>query len=325
MSVLKGGTLFAGRYVVVGHLASGGMGAVYEVTHTETDRRCALKVMQPHIMDEDGLRQRFKLEAKVAAQIDSDAVVQVFDAGVDAATGSPFLVMELLKGEDLAARVARLGRLSAKEVVSLLWQIAVALDKIHGAGVVHRDLKPENLFVVMRKDGKPQLKILDFGIAKAHVETASQQQGTLSIGTPMYMAPEQFDGKAVSGQTDTFSLALVAFTLLVGQPYWMEEASSAGVIAFAIKASSGLVEPACSRAARVGVELPAAFDAWFAKATARAARAILQRERDGHGARAGARGRPRDAAGLRRGDQPSRQQRHHPDRRRGPTHRGLGG
>lgn len=105
--MLEEGAVFAGRYHVVRCIAAGGMGAVYEVIHLETERRRALKVMHPHILQQDDMRERFKLEAKVAAHIESDFIVDVFDAGIDEPTRMPFLVMELLRGEDLGKRLKR--------------------------------------------------------------------------------------------------------------------------------------------------------------------------------------------------------------------------
>src|SRR6185503_6920383 len=112
------------------------------------------------------MRARFRLEASVASQIESEHIVQVFDAGVDDETGLPFLVMELLRGESLGAALERRGRFAGDEVVTLLNQASLALDRTHAAGIIHRDLKPENLFVTARDDGTPRLKVLDFGIAK---------------------------------------------------------------------------------------------------------------------------------------------------------------
>ncbi|HTN92294.1 MAG TPA: protein kinase, partial [Sorangium sp.] len=141
------GIVFAGRYRVLRRLGAGGMGAVYEALHAQTDRRCALKVMHPHIAERQDLRDRFALEARVAARVGGGGVVDVLNAGVDEATGAPFLVMELLRGEDMSQRLRRLGQLSPGEAVSTLHQTAAALDTMHRASVIHRDLKPGNLFL----------------------------------------------------------------------------------------------------------------------------------------------------------------------------------
>jgi serine/threonine-protein kinase len=245
------------------------MGAVYEVVHIETERKRALKVMHAHFVQSPELRDRFKLEAKVAAQIDSEFIVDVFDAGVDEQTQMPFLVMELLKGEELGKRLERVNRLAPPDTVTYLWQTALALDKTHKANIVHRDLKPENLFLTQREDGPPRIKVLDFGVAKFVAETGTQAGATRSLGTPLYMSPEQFRSQKVSPASDIFALAMMAYTLLVGEPYWAEEASGdVEIIAFAMKAAVGPTEPATQRAAKRGVTLPVAFDAWFARGTA---------------------------------------------------------
>jgi eukaryotic-like serine/threonine-protein kinase len=262
-------TVFAGRYRVVRCLAQGGMGAVYEVIHLETERRRALKVMHPHILQSEEMRQRFKLEAKVAAHIESDFIVDVFDAGIDEATELPFLVMELLRGEELGKRLTRLGRLPPGEVVMHLHQAALALDKTHKASIVHRDLKPENLFLAEREDSPPRIKVLDFGIAKIVAESATVGGPTQIMGTPLYMSPEQFNPNArLTGASDIYALGMIAYTLLVGVPYWYEEAKAGNVYAVAAVASHGPPQPATVRAAALRVALPPTFDPWFARVTA---------------------------------------------------------
>ena len=267
---LEEGTVFAGRYRVVRCLAAGGMGAVYEVIHLETDRHRALKVMHPHLFQSDDMRERFKREARIAAQVDSEYIVDVSDAGVDAATQTPFLVMELLRGEELGDRLKRMGQLPPEEVVTYMQQVAWALDRTHAASIVHRDLKPANLFLTTREDGTPRIKILDFGVAKLVAESSTAAGTTQSLGTPIYMAPEQFrTNLKLTAAADIYALTLMTYTLLVGKAYWAEEAKSAGdVIAFAIAALNGPQESAVLRAARRGVTLPPGFDAWFAKGTA---------------------------------------------------------
>jgi serine/threonine protein kinase len=261
------GTVFGGRYQLIRRLASGAMGVVYEAQHIATDRRCALKVMLAHIVPRPELRKRFELEAWVTAHIDSPFLVEVFDAGVDDATGMPFLVMELLRGEELGQCLRRVGRFSAEETLACLHQAALALDRTHGASIVHRDLKPANLFLSVGEDGERRIKILDFGVAKIVAESTGGT--TTSMGTPLYMAPEQFRGQRVSAATDIHALGMMAYTLLVGEAYWADEKqANDDLVAFALSAAYGPVEPACARAMRKGVVLPAGFDAWFARATA---------------------------------------------------------
>ena len=166
----------------------------------------------------------------------------------------------------------RRGPLAAEEVVLvLLSQAALALDKTHAAGIVHRDLKPQNLFLTTRDDGSPLLKILDFGIAKVVASASQATQGTEAVGTPVYMAPEQTTGDGTIGPpADLYALGHIAFTLLSGQPYWQEErrAPRRRVRFPDPHRRDGPEEEATVRASRCGVTLPAAFDAWFAQATA---------------------------------------------------------
>ncbi|APR86693.1 Putative serine/threonine-protein kinase pknH [Minicystis rosea] len=267
---LAEGSIFGGRYKIVRCIAMGGMGAVYEVIHQETERRRALKVMLPHVVGSEDLRNRFRQEARVAAHIESQHIVDVFDAGVDEATSMPFLVMELLQGDELGRLLKKVGRFPPKDVVTYIHQTALALDKTHRASIVHRDLKPENLFLTQREDGQPHIKVLDFGIAKIMADSSTQAQATRSLGTPLYMAPEQFRSNvAITPAADIYALGMMVFTLLAGASYWHKEMQGeSNVFAFAMATSGGPPEPATLRAERVGVQLPAAFDAWFAKCTA---------------------------------------------------------
>jgi serine/threonine-protein kinase len=268
---LVAGAIFQERYEIVRCLKSGGMGAVYECVHLKTRKRRALKVMLPEMVADAGLRERFELEARVTADIESDHIVETFDAGVDPATNAPFLVMELLRGDDLGAILKKSGPIPAAEVVRLLTQAAKALDQTHAAGIVHRDLKPENLFLATRGDGSSILKILDFGIAKVIADGNRATHATAGIGTPLYMSPEQLTGDAAIGPpSDLYALGHIAFALLAGQGYWEEERlAEAGLYAFLGRMIEGAKEAPTARATRFGVTLPAAFDPWFARATAR--------------------------------------------------------
>ena len=245
------------------------MGSVYEVVDGHTAARRALKVMLASVVENADQRARFTLEARVTGDIESDHLVRIFDSGVDEELGTPFLTMELLRGEELGDKVARTGPLPAGEVMTYLSQAARALDKTHAAGVVHRDLKPGNLFITTRDDGSPCVKILDFGIAK--VVAQNEAQKTKSLGTPLYMAPEQIRGDgAIEARADLYALAHVAYALLVAEPYWDEESKSdASLYPMLMKILTGAAEPPCARALRRRrVTLPPGFDEWFARATA---------------------------------------------------------
>ncbi|WP_433936940.1 protein kinase [Sorangium cellulosum] len=270
LAPLKPDTIFHGRYRVVRAIKAGGMGAVYEVVDEVTDRRRALKVMLPGSIQDPSMRARFAQEAKITGAIESDHIVPVSDAGIDADSGMPFLVMDLLQGEELATLSARRGPLPPGEVVLYLSQVARALDKMHAAAIVHRDLKPANLFLTRRDDGSPCVKVLDFGLAKVAAQS-SMADRTALVGTPLYMAPEQIRGDgAVGPKADIHALAHVAFTLLVGSPYWLTEANVLpSIFALLQRMAAGLPEPPSVRAARRrSIRLPPAFDAWFQQATA---------------------------------------------------------
>lgn len=267
MHLLQAGTVFGGRYEIVRSLSTGGMGAVYEVLHKDTRRKRAMKVMLPHVLANDDMRARFKREGVVTAGIESEHLVEVFDVGIDEASNAPYLVMELLRGEDLGARVVRGERTKPAEVLEIFEQVCRALEHTHAAGIVHRDLKPENLFVTRRDDGTLRMKILDFGIAKL-IDRSSKD--TASVGTPLFMAPEQMTGRSakIGPQSDIYALAQIAFTLLVGTPYFQpEEPESTNLMGILFKVTQGTVEPATARAHTLGVELPYGLNAWFSKST----------------------------------------------------------
>jgi hypothetical protein len=268
---LERGHVFNGRYAIERVLGRGGMGVVYEALDENTQRRRALKVMLPSVVSNDELRRRFKQEATVGARIESEHVAEVLDAGVDADTGSPFMVLELLKGDELGELCERKGALPGEVVALLLGQAARALDKAHAAGVVHRDLKPANLFVTYRDDGSPRVKLLDFGIAKIVSESIRGAETKGILGSPLFISPEQVHGEAaISPRTDVYAVGHIAYNLLVGEPYWQSEMDQhQAVYPLLMKVVSGPPLAASERAlGRRGIALPTGFDAWFARATA---------------------------------------------------------
>ncbi|MBK7398117.1 MAG: SUMF1/EgtB/PvdO family nonheme iron enzyme [Myxococcales bacterium] len=271
---LEKGSTFAEDYRVIGPLAEGGMGAVYEVVQVHTGAGRALKIMHSQLAGDEKARQRFVQEAKVSALIESDHVVQVTGAGVEPRTGTPWLAMELLKGETMASFVGRRGGLAAWEVREVFSQLCHALSAAHKVGVIHRDLKPENIFLaVARREGVAfTVKVLDFGIAKLVAEVATQQQ-TAAIGTPLWMAPEQTEtGAPINAGTDVWSLGLVVFFAFTGKFYW--KVANAEVLSAAALLREVVLEalPAASdRAREIGraERLPAGFDQWFARCVVR--------------------------------------------------------
>jgi eukaryotic-like serine/threonine-protein kinase len=272
MSVLGAttGTVIADRYALGARIGAGGMGAVYEATHVVTGRPCAIKLMLGHTADREELRERFFRESRALAQIGSEYIVDVLDAGVDPESGVPFLVMERLHGIDLGRLIAERGALTSNETLLYLWQAALALDRTHRSAIVHRDLKASNLFLTEREDGTPLVKVLDFGVAKIMRTDATSEGGTQAVGTPMYMAPEQFRSEGrISASTDIYALGLLAYLMLVGKHYWREEREICeNPYAFAAVVAGGPREVPSLRAAGCGSALPGGFDAWFARATA---------------------------------------------------------
>ncbi len=270
---LTPGTVVGGDFRIVRRLAQGGMGAVYVADQLSTGQQRALKLMHPTLVAAPGARERFVQESRVGSQIASEHVVQVIAAGVDATLGVPWLAMELLAGEDLGAYSERQGPLPFDEVVRIFRPTCHALGAAHAAGIAHRDIKPENIFLAsaLSADTTQHVKVLDFGIAKLVAE--AKDTATAQVGTPLWMAPEQTDpSKTISGASDVWSLGLVAFKLLVGQPYWRTARDPNASLQALLKES--LVDPlvpASQRATEYGMghALPPGFDAWFARAVVR--------------------------------------------------------
>jgi len=177
-------SIFAERYRIIRSMASGGMGSVYEVEHTETGRHLALKVLLPGLIENEASCERFRREARITANLECPFLVQVLDAGVDLPTSMPFIVMELLRGEDLSSRLHKHGAFSPATTLIYLHQVALALEFTHRAQIIHRDLKPENVFCTQLQDGSPLLKVLDFGLAKTIDEGSPSTSSTMGIGTP---------------------------------------------------------------------------------------------------------------------------------------------
>ncbi len=271
---LTAGMIFAEDFEVRGPIARGGMGAVYRARQLSTGRERALKVIDAALLTGDRNRERFLQEARIGARIASEHVVEVIAAGVEGEGRRPWLAMELLDGEDLAAAQRRHGRLSPVHVREIVQQLAHGLDAAHRAGVIHRDLKPENIFIARsRRRGAPYtVKILDFGIAKVLRADSGVTTATAAVGTPLWMAPEQLNQEKLSAQTDIWALGLIVFWALTGRAYWdtanREEVRLEPLLTEIL--FSELV-PASERAAALGAAepLPPDFDDWFARCVAR--------------------------------------------------------
>jgi eukaryotic-like serine/threonine-protein kinase len=214
----KAGTLVAGRYEILEHLGTGGMGVVYRVKDVTNQRIRALKTIRP---DLDGETKRLvarllKAEADALKRLESDFVVRIYEASLDEQAERPFVVMEFLPGRDLHQLLQKQGPLPVATTVGLLWQAACALKTIHEHGIVHRDLKPANLYLKTREDGSLELKVLDFSISRL-LDRAGERKTTMVVGTRGFMAPEQAAGYDVDQRADIYSLGQVASALLQTQ------------------------------------------------------------------------------------------------------------
>jgi len=210
------------RYAVEALLGTGGFGAVYRARHVHTDVAVALKLLKRNLGADAQMIERFLREARAAAAIGSEHIVKVTDAGVSP-EGQAFLVMELLEGLDLR-ELSQREQLPPTRLILLLLQVLDALAVAHGRGIVHRDMKPANVFVTRRRDERGTerdfVKLLDFGISKMHGDgTGSGLTMTgVAMGTPTYMAPEQFfDARSVDGRADVYSVAVMAYELFSGR------------------------------------------------------------------------------------------------------------
>jgi serine/threonine-protein kinase len=211
------GDVIAEKYRLGRKLGEGGMGAVW-LAHNETlDIDVAIKLIRGEVASAE-MADRLLQEARAAARLGHPAIVRVNDFG-KTSRGDPFIVMELLDGQDLAGALAKRGRLSAIKAVRTLLPIAHALTVAHNKGIVHRDLKPENVFLAKNDEGQIQPKLVDFGVAKLETDVSQRltQNGAL-VGSPLYMSPEQARGDDVDHRADIWALAVVLYETITGRP-----------------------------------------------------------------------------------------------------------
>lgn len=270
------GLVLNGRFRLIEKIDSGGMGAVWRAEDLELEAQAAVKLIDRELLTTPEALSRFQREAKAAAAIRSTHVVQILEYGVQAVERGeqvggvnpgepqPYIAMELLKGETLAARLDRVWRLSAEEALPILTHVARALSVAHPAGIVHRDLKPENVFLV-NEMGEDVGKVLDFGIARQQSAfsklSATQTESGAVLGTPYYMSPEQTVGGAVDSRSDIWAFGVIAYECLLGvRPF---EHDTLGGLFNAICVAE---RPVPSKQGPV----PEGFDAWFERCTARA-------------------------------------------------------
>ncbi len=263
------GSLLISKYRVVREIGRGGMAAVYEAEHTQLGKKVAVKVLASELSASSIVIERFFREARAAASVRSPHIVDIYDSG-RLEDGRPFICMEMLEGESLYDRMARVRLIDVETTVRVITQTAKGLLKAHGAGIVHRDLKPENIFLTRNDEGGEETtKILDFGLAKFYAPVAADEktarltrEGAV-FGTPAYMSPEQVKGHgSVDHRADLWALGCMTFECLIGRPVWNTEQGVA--MTFAAIATGPIPVPSEQRP-----ELPKAFDAWFAKALER--------------------------------------------------------
>ena len=259
--MLAPGLVVGERYVLEAPLGKGGMGVVFRAKNRDLGQLVAIKFLDGVLSGTEIGRRRFERETRIAALIESPYVVRVFDQGEH--EGVPYLVMELLQGEDFNALLKREGRLSAARLSPLVTQIARGLRKAHEAGVVHRDLKPANIFLV-RDEDELRVKVLDFGVARAEREVAGETltEAGSTLGSPHYMSPEQARGLPnVDLRSDLWSLGVIVFRALTG------------ALPFRGSAMGDIVVNVCTApipsVREVAPDLDPSWDAFFARALAR--------------------------------------------------------
>lgn len=210
------GEILAGKYRIERLIGEGAMGTVMAARHLQLEQYVAIKFLRPELAEEPAIAERFRREAKAAARIKGEHVVRVFDVG-ELESRLPYLVMEYVEGMNLAEVIAADGRLPPATAIDYVLQACDALAQAHAAGVVHRDIKPSNLFVSNRPDGKPLVKVLDFGISKVSGALAAVTHPAVVMGSPLYMSPEQLmSPRDVDGRSDIWSLGIVLYELLTG-------------------------------------------------------------------------------------------------------------
>jgi eukaryotic-like serine/threonine-protein kinase len=258
------GTIIGGKYRIDGLIGRGGMGSVWSAVHLGLGQRVAVKLIARRYANSREARQRFDLEAKAVAQLRSRFVVQVYDNG-ETGDGTPYIVMELLEGESLDHRIQTRGPMPVDQVVRTISQVGRALTRAHAVGIVHRDLKPENIFLTRAEDDDGEIaKVLDFGIAKIKtpdsVDSATRTGAVL--GTPLFMSPEQARGlKSVDHRTDLYSLGMVTYMMLTGQPAFSGESFGDILVAICTQPLPTLHQ--------VAPWVPPALDGWLKRACAR--------------------------------------------------------
>jgi diguanylate cyclase (GGDEF)-like protein len=211
------GSVLSGRFEITEYITAGGMGSIYKATQRPLERDVAIKLMDYEGQRTEEFQRRFYLEASLCARLSHPNIVRIFDYGCHE-DRVYFIAMELLKGETLRQISDRAGPIEPRRAISFLKQVSSALIEAHGADLVHRDLKPSNLFVVTDGMGQEHVKILDFGVVKQVSSAVDVTQAGATLGSPLYMSPEQIQGPTVDARSDIYALGVILYQLLVGRP-----------------------------------------------------------------------------------------------------------
>jgi serine/threonine protein kinase len=215
------GQVLENKYRVSRALGSGAMGIVYEAYHLRLEKAVAVKVLRPELASVADLRDRFEAEARAAAALGHPNIVTVTDLG-QTPSGALYFVMDRLRGETLGERLEREGKLDVASATRITLEVLSGLEAAHELMLVHRDLKPDNIFLARPPGGRELAKILDFGVAKALASLARRSNGTrvgTTVGTPLYMAPEQAMGDPdIDARADLYSMGVILYQVLGGRP-----------------------------------------------------------------------------------------------------------
>lgn len=247
------GTLAADKYVIVGRISKGGMGAVYRAIQLPVEREVAFKVLRTEMEDSDQGRDRFIREARAVSRLTHPNIITLHDFGFEK-TGHPYMVMEYAPGSDMGSWL-REEQMTLERIVHVIRQLLSALEQAHREGIVHRDLKPENMIITTTGSDPDYVKLLDFGIARLINETSTRgltREGEV-FGTPHYMAPEQAQGaKEVGPPADVYAVGIMLYELITGEPPY-DAGTPLAVLMMHLNEPLPQIHP------RPGVSLPPSF------------------------------------------------------------------